>query len=331
MTGPPFQIPDSNSLLGWNLGAYVQDEWKLTNQLTLNAGLRFDQLYQYVDANQLSPRLALVYKPFEGTTFHAGYARYFTPPYQAQAYSANIALFTNTTNQPDVELADPVRPERASYFDIGVDQKVLPGLTAGGDVYYKRATDLLDDGQFGQAVVLTQFNYAQGYSEGAEAKLKYTNGDFNAYANFAYNITEDKDVVSSQYLIDLPDYTYLLTHWHYTDDMQLMTGSAGASYRWNGALLTTDLIYGSGLRAGDLESTPPVPPNSEHTPPYVVVNVGLARDFKWSPNFAPLTVRFAIVNLFDKIYELRTGSGIGEFAPQYGARRGLFVGLSQKL
>ena len=54
-------------------------------QLTLNAGLRFDQLYQYVDANQLSPRLALVYKPFAGTSIHAGYARYFTPPYQAQA------------------------------------------------------------------------------------------------------------------------------------------------------------------------------------------------------------------------------------------------------
>ena len=30
-------------------------------------------------------------------------------------------------------------------------------------------------------------------------------------------------------------------------------------------------------------------------------------------------------------YELRTGSGIGVFAPQYGARRGFFVGLSQKL
>jgi subtilase family serine protease len=29
-----------------------------TNQLTLNWGLRFDQLYQYVDANQLSPRVA---------------------------------------------------------------------------------------------------------------------------------------------------------------------------------------------------------------------------------------------------------------------------------
>jgi hypothetical protein len=34
--------------------------------------------------------------------------------------------------------------------------------------------------------------------------------------------------------------------------------------------------------------------------------------------------------LFDKVYELRDGSGIGVFAPQFGARRGVFVGLSQK-
>ena len=47
---------------------YVQDEWKLTNQLTLNYGIRFDQLYQFVNANQFSPRAALVYKPFDGTT-----------------------------------------------------------------------------------------------------------------------------------------------------------------------------------------------------------------------------------------------------------------------
>jgi outer membrane receptor protein involved in Fe transport len=43
----------------------------------------------------------------------------------------------------------------------------------------------------------------------------------------------------------------------------------------------------------------------------------------------PLTVRFDIVNLFDNIYEIRDGSGV--FAPQFGARRGYFVGLSQKI
>jgi outer membrane receptor protein involved in Fe transport len=42
-------------------------------------------------------------------------------------------------------------------------------------------------------------------------------------------------------------------------------------------------------------------------------------------------VRFDVVNLFDQVYMLRSGVGIGEFAPQYGARRGFFMGLSQKL
>jgi outer membrane receptor protein involved in Fe transport len=201
-TSVPETVTDRTSLLGWNIGTYIQDEWKITNQLTVNAGLRFDQLYQFVDANQLSPRFALVYKPFTGTTIHAGYARYFTPPYQAQATQSNIALFANTTNQPDQFIADPVKPERSHYFDVGVDQTVLPGLTMGLDAYYKMAKDMLDDGQFGAAVVLTQFNYARGYSEGGEFKLKYNNGNFNAYANFAYNITRAIDVESNQYLFD---------------------------------------------------------------------------------------------------------------------------------
>jgi outer membrane receptor protein involved in Fe transport len=330
VTSPAFQIVDKDSQLGWNIGTYIQDEWKLTDQLTLNAGLRFDQLYQYVDANQLSPRFAVVYKPFAGTTVHAGYARYFTPPYQAQAAQSNVALFANTTNQPDQFTADPVKPERSNYFDVGVDQTVLAGLTMGLDAYYKEARDMLDDGQFGQAVVLTQFNYARGYSEGGEFKIKYHNGGFTAYSNFAYNITRAIDVETNQYLFDAATYQYLLSNYHYTDDMQRMTGSAGVSYMFvDTTKVTADMIYGSGLRAGDLSDG--VVPNSLHTTPYAVINTGISHDFQWSSDHKPLTVRFDVVNLFDQIYELRDGSGIGVFAPQYGARRGFYAGLSQKL
>ncbi len=322
-TGTPFTINDSNSLLGWNLGAYVQDEWKLTSQLTLNYGIRFDQLYQFVDANQFSPRAALVYKPFDGTTFHAGYARYFTPPMQAQATQSNLALFNNTTNQPAVPNNDPVLPERSHYFDVGVDQKLLPGLTAGLDAYYKIATDQIDDGQFGQAVVLTQFNWARGYSEGAEAKVKYQTGNFSAYANFAFNITRAVDPVSNQYLLDPDEFAFLLTHYHYTDDMQMLTGSAGASYRWNQTLFSANMKYGSGLPTGFA--------NSAFNEPYVTANLGIAHEVQAFSAAKPLTVRFDVVNLFDKIYAIRDGSGIGVFAPQYGQRRGFYVGLSQKL
>jgi hypothetical protein len=41
------------------------------------------------------------------------------------------------------------------------------------------------------------------------------------------------------------------------------------------------------------------------------------------------TVRFDVVNLFDTVYQIRSGSGIGVFAAQYGPRIGL--GVSKKL
>ncbi|HEY4918841.1 MAG TPA: outer membrane beta-barrel protein, partial [Xanthobacteraceae bacterium] len=42
-------------------------------------------------------------------------------------------------------------------------------------------------------------------------------------------------------------------------------------------------------------------------------------------------VRFDVINVTDDIYLIRSGTGIGVFAPQYGPRRGYFFGLSQKL
>jgi outer membrane receptor protein involved in Fe transport len=319
----PFPITDFNAKTGWNIGGYVQHEWKITDKLVLNAGLRFDQLYQFVDANQLSPRLGVVYKPVEGTSIHAGYSRYFTPPMQAQATPTNLALFNNTTNQPAVPFNNPVTPERAHYFDVGVDQKLLEGLNVGVDAYSKIADNLIDDGQFGQAVVLTQFNWARGFSKGVEFKSAYQNGDFKAYGNLAVGISRAKDAVSNQYLLDPTEYAYLLTNYHNTDDSQFMTGSAGASYKWDKTLLSVSAIYGSGLRSGFA--------NMDHVPAYLNVNFGTSREFEFISAEKPLTLRFDIVNLFDRKYELRDGSGIGVFAPQYGARRGLFVGLSQKL
>ena len=147
-------------------------------------------------------------------------------------------------------LNDPVKPERSNYYDVGVDQTVLPGLDVGVDAYYKDARDMLDDGQFGQAVVLTQFNYARGYSEGGEFKLKYPQRRLQGLRELSLQHHQGHRRGVEPVSDRRRDYNYLLTHWHYTDDMQLMTGSAGASYRWNDNLFTADMIYGSGLRSG---------------------------------------------------------------------------------
>ena len=61
------------------------------------------------------------------------------------------------------------------------------------------------------------------------------------------------------------------------------------------------------------------------------INVGISHDFNIVAPNKPTTFRFDIVNLFDTIYEIRDGSGIGVFAPQFGPRRGFFFGITQKI
>jgi len=318
----PVTLNDYTAKLGWNAGAYVQDEWRVAPGLTVNGGLRFDQLNQFVTANQLSPRLVIVYEPFKATTLHAGYSRYFTPPNQAQATPANLALFQNTTQQQAIPREDPVRPERASYYDLGINQQLTTGLSLGLDAYYKRSTDTLDDGQFGQAVVLSEFNYADGFSRGVEAKFAYQEGGLRAYVNASHEITMVKDVISNQYLIGDPvELAYLASTYTYASDAQTVTASAGTSYRWHRWLASLDGTYGSGLREGFA--------NEQHVPGYTEWNAAIARYFDPWANDKPLTVRLSVVNLFDRSYLLRAATGVGEFAPQYGPRRGIFVALNQ--
>jgi len=326
----PFSFTDDVSKLGWVAGVYVQDEWKVTNELTLNFGLRFDQMWQFVDANQLSPRFNVIYKPLDGTTLHAGYARYFTPPPQAIAAPANIAPFANTSAQPDTFQQSPVLPERAHYFDAGIVQRITPQLEVGLDAYYKISRDLLDDGQFGSALILSGFNYEKAYNSGVELSATYKNGNFSAYGNLAWARQVATNIVSNQYLFGADDLAYIATHYINTDHAQQWTGSAGASYLWHDTRFSASMIYGSGLRADLMLPDGTSIPNGDHVPPYATVNVGISHEIK-QPDGKPVTVRFDVVNLFDTVYQIRNGSGIGVFAPQYGERRGYFVGISKKL
>lgn len=87
-------------------------------------------------------------------------------------------------------------------------------------------------------------------------------------------------------------------------------------------LASVDFIAGSGLRTGF--------GNLQSVQPYTQFNVSLSRDFDIWQNEKPLNLRFTVVNLLDTLYLLRSGDGVGEFAPQYGPRRGLYATLTQK-
>ena len=89
---------------------------------------------------------------------------------------------------------------------------------------------------------------------------------------------------------------------------------------WEGGRLSASMLYGNGLRRGFA--------NSEKLPAYATFNFGVQQDLVL-PDGGLWTARFDVLNAFDERYRLRDGTGIGVGAPQFGARRGFFAGLSR--
>lgn len=331
--GPLETLMDNHRLTGLFGGVYLQDEWKFFKQLTLNYGGRIDVFNSSFDNEwQLSPRANLIWQPTDSTTLHGGYSRYFTPPPVEAVSGSDVALFNGTSNESSVQTDGPVKAERSNYFDVGVSQKLGSDWQVGLDGYYKQAHNQLDDGLFGQTLILSAFNYAHGRVYGVEATGSYSHGGFNAYANLAYSEAEGQDWNSAQFLFDPAALSYVQNHWIYLDHDQRWTGTCGVSYTWkegsrHATRVYADAIYGTGLRTDSATPTGEVIPNGGSVPDYYSINCGVEQSIKLSKHNI-LKARLDIVNLTDNIYQLRNGTGVGVNAAQYGKRLGFFGSVS---
>ncbi|HVO47383.1 MAG TPA: TonB-dependent receptor [Steroidobacteraceae bacterium] len=327
----PYTIIDNGEQSQMIESVYLQDEWKLLSTLTVNYGLRFDRYSAYSSGSQTSPRVNFVWKPIDGTTVHAGYSRYFSPPPFELVGSKDIALFQNTTSPPLNLQADSPFAERANYYDLGAEQKFLNELTVSVDAYYKQSVNLIDEGQFGAPIILTPFNYRHGQQYGAELALNYANGPFSAYGNLASARDIGKNIVSAQFNFDPDDLDYIVSHYIHLDHEQQITASGGISYLVFDTRFSADMLVGSGLRADLTLPDGSTIPNGAHLPYYTQVNFGVSHAFHIpgiDQGKDALTVRFDVINAFDRIYQIRNGTGVGVGASQYGPRRGFFAGVS---
>ena len=132
-----------------------------------------------------------------------------------------------------------------------------------------------------------------------------------------------KNIVSSQSLFGADELNYIANHYVYLDHDQTYTLSGGASYRFGDNQVSGDLVFGSGLRRTPDDGAP----NSAALPHYAVVNAAYSHTWKEASG-GDIVGRVAILNLFDKGYLLRDGTGVGVGAPQYGTRRSLYVGMT---
>jgi len=322
----PITIFDKGAKTGLSYSAYLQDEWKLTPTVTINYGLRYDILHAYTDAQQVSPRINTVWKPDQDTAFHLGYSRYFTPPALEFISGQTVAKYAFTTGYPGGYTPDsppqnsPILPERSHYFDVGAQRTVLPGLQLGLDAYAKIAHNLIDEGQFGAPIILAVFNYNRANVLGAEFTASYNHDNWSIYSNLSTGREKATQVVSQQFNFTPDDLDYIAHHYIFTDHNQWVSISSGVSYDLSGTKLNADLLYGTGLRQSVNE------PNDSTVAPYLQVNLGATHRFEDVAGH-PVEIGVNLVNLTDRDYLLRSGSGVGVFAPQYGPRRAAYGSL----
>jgi outer membrane receptor protein involved in Fe transport len=326
----PLAIADSGSQQQWLASLYLQDEWRAAAALTVNYGLRFDRLSAYTSGSQLSPRLNATWKGTAGTTLHAGYSRYFTPPPFELVGNGSIAGLQNTTAAPVLTLNDAPAAERSDYYDVGVEQVMSERLTLGLDSYYRQSRNLIDEGQFGAPIILSPFNYRDGRIKGIELTANYSAEGLTAYANLAFQSARGRGIETAQFNFEQQDLDYIAAHYIHLDHEQRITASGGVSYAWGHTRLSADLLLGTGLRADLTLPGGTNLPNGAHLPSYTQLNLGANHVFHVG-SAGTLTARLDVLNVLDKVYEIRDGTGVGVGAPQYGARRGVFFGLAKSL
>ncbi|HEY2624580.1 MAG TPA: TonB-dependent receptor [Dyella sp.] len=321
----PIAIYDATNLLARTYSAYLQDEWSIGDKWTVNYGVRGDRYQLFRTESQLSPRVGVVYQATDSTTVHAGYARYFTPPATEVIDDSNIARFNGTTNVLPGTGSNLPLAERSNYYDVGISQKVGSTLTLGVDAYYREARRLQDEGQFGTALIFSNFNYDFGRIRGLEFTANYDSGPISAYFNATVGKAQGKRVITGQYNFGPDELAYINDNYIHLDHDQELTSSGGITYSFTDTTrVGADYLLGSGLRRTGSNGIP----NGETVPFYFQLNFNVAHDFTFG-SFGKVKTQLAVINALDRTYQLRDGTGVGVGAPQFGPRRGVYLSLQK--
>jgi len=144
------------------LALYGQEEYAITKTLTLDAGLRYDELY-FIDSSSTNPRLGLIYNPNAGTTFKLLYGTAFRAPNAYELYYNSPAVgFDSPTS--------PLAPERITATELVAEHNLSDNVRGLLSIYHNRiarlinlSTDAAGNYIFG--------NLGQAASEGLEVEF----------------------------------------------------------------------------------------------------------------------------------------------------------------
>jgi hypothetical protein len=135
-TAPPLPESLSDGVSYIRSGIYAQDRWRLTNQLTLTLGARFDY-FALISKAYLAPRLSASYALSPTTTLRAAWGVYYQSPGYEKLFDQQVFLDLTNDN------VRSLRAERAIHNIVGIEHQIARQWLVRVEGYYKGFNDLI--------------------------------------------------------------------------------------------------------------------------------------------------------------------------------------------
>lgn len=285
-----------------SLGAYVQDQWSLTPELTVDAGLRADWLGRASSA-RIQPRAAIVWQSGNGISLHAGYSRF-----------ASAAPLEETAGD-----AFPI--EQDDYFAAGVQQKAGP-WTFGLDAYERSARNLIARNQPIGSAAARAFAFARGRFRGVELSATYARGAINGWANLSLSRSRARSIVAGRDLFSQAELDGAES-WVPLASDRPVTASGGVTWHRGKLSLSGDILASSGaVRTAD-----PAQPNGSRGPAFATF--GLAAVYRVRIAGRPADLRLDLTNLTDVRYPTSDARNLEGGWTRFGQGRAIQIGIEQ--
>ncbi len=290
---------------GGQVSLYAQDHFSPVANLTVDAGLRWDQFDLVQTRVQVSPRLGVAYHAKRtNSVLHAAYNRFFTPPpIEYALLSAHLA---------EQEGLDVAQPYRQNYYEVGWTQQVTNNVTAEVSAYRHTGSNSFENTELGFTRLFVPTNFASAQARGAGMAL-----NFRQLAKSG--ITGRLQYAAAQVTFIGPvsgGFTHeVVAPGERTRPVfdQRHTATASLYYRnpWRNFWAGTNLKYGSG--------TPAVVDGANFTLPQHLTADFAAGLTVWSREHQNVTFEFNALNMSDSRYEIAKES---ELTPiQFSPRR----------
>ncbi len=284
---------------------FVEDQYRATNWLTLNGGVRFTHFTGLVNENAVSPRIgATIQIPKLHWLLRGYYGRYYQAP-PLSTVSGPLAEFAVQEGFAFL----PLRGERDEQYEVGLTIPVR-GWVFDTDVFRTNARNFFDHDVLGDSNLFLPLTIASARIYGIETTMHTPRAArrWQGFLTYSHQFVQGRGGVTG----GLTDFSppkmgfYFLDH----DQRDTMTIGGSASLPWH-VQLSGSVEYGSGFLNGD---------GPDHLPAHATVDFTLTKSFG-----ERFSLGVTAVNIGDKRYLLDNNNIFG--GTHYNDPRSIYASL----